>query len=96
VSGIVEGLSLDDTVWELAIREEAKTEYKSIQIGVCEMKTAINAADEDAYLIAEAEMEDYLLNKLPFHISATLQGVEVMRLVVTFNDDNNNDMELIL
>ena len=100
ISGQVEAFSLTELSVELAIKKSpSSANYRDNTVDLPVLKQAIT--EIDASLLNSNELEDYLLDKIPFHIEITQQGSEVRNLKINFRENNNlipndEDMDLIL
>ena len=98
ISGQVEAFSLTELSVELAIKESpSSANYRDITVDLPVLKQAIT--EIDASLLNSNELENYLLDKIPFHIEITQQGSEVRNLKINFRENNNlipNDEDMDL
>lgn len=79
---------------ELAIKEDlcySDSNYRDIPLELEALKQAIIETDSDALSLDPIDLEEYLLNKIPFEISKTQQGSDILSLNLKFSQNNNNN-----
>lgn len=86
----MEALTITNAIVELAIKEQSSnSNYRDITVQLPVMKQPVSESDNNASNLTSNELEDYLLNKIPFNI-ITYQGTEIFSLNITFTENNNN------
>lgn len=84
VKGSVEGLSLTETMWEVCVREEDKEGFKDLVIEKDLLRSALGRAEE-VCLMTDEDIENSLINKIPFKINATMLGPRLLGLTLAFS-----------
>lgn len=79
VSGTVQALSLTETSWEVCLKEDNKEQYRDIVIEKDMMQNALSHIDE-ACLVTEEELENVLINRIPFKLQAVMMGSRILNL----------------
>lgn len=79
VSGTVQALSLTETSWEVCLKEDNKEQYRDIVIEKDMMQNALSHIDE-ACLLTEEELENVLINRIPFKLQAVMMGSRILNL----------------
>nr|XP_022330640.1 uncharacterized protein LOC111128957 [Crassostrea virginica] len=83
VTGKVEALSITDMYAEVAVKEEDNNNYKEIKVDLALLKEAVSRS-EDIELLSDNELEDFLLEQIPFMVEMSLQGSQVLTISVKF------------
>lgn len=65
----MEALTITNAIVELAIKEQSSnSNYRDITVQLPVMKQPVSESDNNASNFTSNELEDYLLNKIPFNI----------------------------
>lgn len=65
----MEALTITNAIVELAIKEQSSnSNYRDITVQLPVMKQPVSESDNNASNLTSNELEDYLLNKIPFNI----------------------------
>lgn len=84
IKGTVEALSLTESMWEVCVREEDKEGYKDLVVENDMLRSAIGRAEE-VCLMTDEEIENSLVNRIPFEIDATMLGPRLLGLRLAFS-----------
>lgn len=69
ISGHMEALTITNAIVELAIKEQSSnSNYRDITVQLPVMKQPVSESENNASNLTSNELEDYLLNKIPFNI----------------------------
>ena len=79
----MEALSITDMYAEVAVKEEDNNNYKEIKVDLALLKEA-DSRSEDIELLSDNELEDFLLEQIPFMVEMSLQGSQVLTISVKF------------
>lgn len=92
-------MTITDMTVEMAIieRQKSPARYRDVTIDLEIIKKAINEMDIETCQMSASQLEDYLLNKIPFDVEIRQQGAQVLDLKVEFAIiPNEEDMDFIL
>lgn len=92
IKGTVEALSLTESMWEVCVREEDKEGYKDLVVENDMLRSAIGRAEE-VCLMTDEEIENSLVNRIPFKIDATMLGPRLLGLRLAFSAHEQVEVE---